>query len=460
METLLIASIIFTLIVTGIAGYIGKLKVKTAKDFINANNRLGILGITSMLMGAIIGGASTVGTAQMAYKHGISAMWFILGVCTASIILGLIYSTQVGKDNLTTLPQIIGDTYGKKARASSSILLSLGMFIHISGQVLACTALFTAIFGINIKITSLIVVSLLVLYIIFGGFWGSTMVGAIKTILLYGTSLICGFILIFSLNGATEILNFFPKNPWFNIFSDGISKDLASGFSTVLGILSTQTYFQAIMAGKNSKASKLSSFLVAFLILPVGIVCTLIGMYMRIHFPNISPKEAFPLFLINYLHPILGGVSIATVLISSIATGAGLALGIATMIIKDIIPTISNKKLEDRKEILYLRICILIIGILTLILVLNKTDSMILNWGFLSMIFRATPVFIPILCALFFKNKVNSKAGFYCVLSGPLASILWIAIGLDSITSIYIGIAVSIVTMSMLSEKFNTIKKY
>ncbi|NFA62256.1 sodium:solute symporter family protein [Clostridium sporogenes] len=456
---MLIVSIIITLILTGIAGYIGKLKVKTAKDFINADNKLGILGVTSMLMGSIIGGASTVGTAQMAYKHGISAIWFILGVCIASILLGLLYSSQVGKANMTTLPQIIGNTYGIKARTSSSLLLSLGMFIHISGQVLACTPLFTSIFNLDVKITSIIVIFLLVCYIVFGGFWGSTMVGAVKTVLLYGTSIICGIILIFSLNGTAEILNHFPKNPWFNIFSDGIFEDLASGFSTVLGILSTQTYFQSIMAGKSPKTSKISSFLVAFLIFPVGIVCTLIGMYMRIHFPNINPNEAFPLFLINYLHPALGGVSIATVLISSIATGAGLALGIATMMVKDIIPTLSNKKLEDKREILYLRICILIIGILTLVIVTNNTDSMILNWGFLSMIFRATPIFVPVLCALFFKNKINKKAGFHCVLAGPLSSILWIIIGFSGITSIYIGITMNILAMTYASKRFNSVKR-
>ncbi|MCR1934899.1 sodium:solute symporter family protein [Clostridium tepidum] len=456
---MLIISIITTLILTGIAGYIGKLKVKTAKDFINADNKLGILGVSSMLMGSIIGGASTVGTAQMAYKHGISAIWFILGLCIASILLGLLYSNQVNKVNMTTLPQIIGNTYGIKARTTSSLLLSLGMFIHINGQVLACTPLFTSIFNLDVKITSIIVTFLLVCYIIFGGFWGSTIVGAVKTILLYGTSIICGIILIFSLNGTTEILNHFPKNPWFNIFSDGIFKDLALGFSTVLGILSTQTYFQSIMAGKNPKTSKISSFLVAFLIFPVGIVCTLIGMYMKIHFPNINPNEAFPLFLINYLHPILGGVSIATVLISSIATGAGLALGIATTIVKDIIPTLSNKKLEDKKEILYLRICILIIGIFTLLIVINNIDSMILNWGFLSMIFRATPIFVPALCALFFKNKINKQAGFYCVLAGPISSILWIIIGFNEITSIYIGITMNILAMTYASKRFNSMEK-
>ncbi len=131
------------------------------------------------------------------------------------------------------------------------------------------------------------------------------------------------------------------------------------------------------------------------------------------------------------------------------------------MMVKDIIPTLSNKKLEDKREILYLRICILIIGILTLVIVINNTDSMILNWGgFLSMIFRATPpIFVPSLCALFFKNKINKKAGFYCVLAGPLSSILWIIIGFSGITSIYIGITMNILAMTYASKRFNSVKR-
>ncbi len=37
---------------------------------------------------------------------------------------------------------------------------------------------------------------------------------------------------------------------------------------------------------------------------------------------------------------------------------------------------------------------------------------MILDWGFLSMIFRATPIFIPALCALFLKARLIAKQDF------------------------------------------------
>jgi SSS family solute:Na+ symporter len=394
-------------------------------------------------MGSIIGGASTVGTAQMAYNRGIGAIWFIFGISAASIILGLLYSKQVDNKLSETIPQIIGNTYGKKARTCSSMLLSAGMFIHINGQIIACSALFTAVLGMNADVTAFIVVSLLVVYVVFGGFWGSTMVGAVKTVLLYGTSIICGFILIFNMNGISDITFALPKEPWFNIFSGGVSSDLASGFATIVGVLSTQTYFQAIMAGKNSKISRWSAFLTAFLVFPVGVVCTMIGMYMRVHYPNIAASEAFPLFITKHLHPIIGGVSIATVLISSIATGAGLTLGIATMFVRDVYKRVIDTKASDRKQLIVLRGTIVLIGVMTLVVVINNKDSMILEWGFLSMVFRATPIFIPIIGAMFFKDKLRPEIGIYGVLAGPIASTIWILLGFEKISSIYIGLVVS-----------------
>ena len=453
---MLIISAIITLVITGIVGYLSKSKVKTSKDFVSGGSKLGIMGVTSMLMGSIIGGASTVGTAQLAYNRGVGAVWFIFGLSIASIILGLFYSTQVNKKSTETIPQIIGDTYGKKARTTSSILLSIGMFIHINGQIIACTSIFTALFGMSITKTAVIVVSLLVAYVVFGGFWGSTMVGAVKTILLYGTSILCGILLIFKFNGIRDITSVLPQEPWFNLFSGGLSSDLASVIATVVGVLSTQTYFQAIMAGKNSKTSRKSAFLVAFLVFPIGIVCTMIGMYMRIHYPSIAASEALPLFFMNYLNPVLGGVCIATILISSIATGAGLTLGIATMFVRDIYNQCINKKAGDKKQLYILRGTIIFIGIITLIIVINNKDSMILDWGFLSMIFRATPIFIPVVAATFFKGKIRIEAGIYSIIAGPLASLIWILLGFQKMNSIYIGLTISIFVLLGMSKFYRS----
>ncbi|AOT71422.1 sodium:solute symporter family protein [Geosporobacter ferrireducens] len=452
-------SALVTLIITGIAGYLGKLKVNTSKDFITGGNKLGVLGVTSMLMGSIIGGASTVGTAQMAYNRGIGAIWFILGLSISSIFLGLMYAKQVEQENHETIPHILGQTYGKKARTAASLLLSGGIFIHINGQVIAVIALFTAIFGLSTFLSAVIVIGLLVVYVIFGGFWGGTLVGSVKTVLLYSTSLISGYILFFHLKGGSEILAYFPKEPWFNLFSSGIANDLASGIATVVGVLSTQTYFQAVIAGRNSKVSRNSAFLTAFLVFPIGIVCTSIGMYMRIHYPNIVPSEAFPLFLQNHLHPVIGGISIATILISSIATGAGLALGMATMFVRDVYKEIIHPQAGDKLQLYLLRLSIVVIGFMTFGIVMKNQDSMVLDWGFLSMIFRATPIFLPLTAAMFFKNRLKAESGIYAIIGGPAASILWILLGYGKITSLYIGLGAGFIILAGMNLRYGELGK-
>ena len=53
---------------------------KTAgKDFALSGRRASSWNVSGILLGALVGGASTVGTAEMAYVHGLSAWWFTLG---------------------------------------------------------------------------------------------------------------------------------------------------------------------------------------------------------------------------------------------------------------------------------------------------------------------------------------------------------------------------------------------
>jgi len=430
---------LLTLLITSIVGFLGKLKVKTANDFTSAGNGLNYFGVIGMLMGSIVGGAATVGTTQMAFTSGLSALWFIFGVSISSILLGILYGKYADLNLKYTIPQIIGEKYGDNTRIIACMLLSLGMLIHINGQIFASMSLFSSMLNLHNVSSALLVTVMLLTYVLFGGFWSGTLVGGIKAILLYTSSILCGLVLL-SNSGYNEIFNFFPKEPWFNLFNHGIKQDLGTYISTIVGILSTQTYFQAIASAKNKKTSIKSSFTVAILVLPIGFICTFIGMYMRIHFPNIDPKEAFPQFLLNFLPPSLGGISIATILISSIATGAALSLGIATMITKDIYKKIINKNSSDKQDLIVLRSIIIAICIVCFIIVVNNNSSLILNWGFMSMVFRATPIFIPLMCAIHFKHKINPKKGLFLVILGPTCSILWILLGFNPLTSIYIGL--------------------
>ena len=68
------------------------------------------------------------------------------------------------------------------------------------------------------------------------------------------------------------------------------------------------------------------------------------------------------------------------------------------------------------------------------------------------MIFRATPIFIPVVAAMFFKDKIRIEAGIYSIIAGPLASLIWILLGFGKINSIYIGLTISVFVLLGMSK--------
>ena len=61
---------------------------KAAKKEKGANSWV----VSGAIMGTLVGGSSTVGTAQLAYQFGMSAWWFTLGSGIACLILAVLYA--------------------------------------------------------------------------------------------------------------------------------------------------------------------------------------------------------------------------------------------------------------------------------------------------------------------------------------------------------------------------------
>ena len=96
------------------------------------------------------------------------------------------------------------------------------------------------------------------------------------------------------------------------------------------------------MFRKDVKAGRIGALASAILIPPIAFAAVLVGMYMKIHFPDINPGSAFPLFVLQYLNPYVGGIILGAILISVIGSGAGITLGFATIVTNDIYKKILN----------------------------------------------------------------------------------------------------------------------
>lgn len=448
-------STIITLIIVSYLGFLSTKEVKSSQDFAIGCRKLNSTQVAGSIIGTLVGGASTIGTAQLAFQKGINAMWFTLGASFACIFLGIFMAGPLRRAEVDTVPQLLSRSYGEYAGIAASIITSFAIFIHITGQVLSSVAILTSMFQLGVTIAIFITIALIICFIFFGGFLGASLVGIAKTLLLYLTLIVSGIITLNYFHGVDGLIQAFPKEPWFNLFSDGVYSGAAMGFSMVVGVSSTQTYLQAMFAGKNEKQSRRGAYLAALLIPPVGLICTLIGLYMRSAYPTILPREALPTFILNHLNPWIGGITIATLIISVIGTGAGLTLGISTMINRDIYVKFINPKADDKRQLLVLRLSVFVVSTVAMILVFTNLESLILKWGFLSMTLRGTTIFIPLIGAIYFKDKINPKAGLISIIVAPIISVLWEVSSIGDVDCLYIGIISSLVLLIGLSIVFN-----
>lgn len=442
-----IITIIFTLLLVTLLGGYSMTRVKSASDFSVGGRSLSLTLVAGTIAGTLIGGASTVGTAQLAFQYGFSAWWFTLGCGIASIILGLFLANPLRKSGASTGPGFLAQAYGSRAGTYACLFTSIGIFLNIVGNILATMALLTSVLGIKPLYGAYIAVFLVITYVIFGGVWGTGMVGILKIFLIYLTMLTAGLLAYSAAGGWEGLTGIFPAYPWFSLFGRGVEKDLAGGFSMLVGVISTQTYLQAIFSGESIKASRNGALLAGLIAPPLGLAGIFVGLYMRAAFPSITAAEALPLFILKFFPHWLGGIALAALLISSIGTAAGLVLGVSTMISQDIYKKSLYPRASDSSILLFSRASIIAVMTLALFFVSGNLNSLILKWSILSMGLRGATLCFPLLFAIFCKGCVRAQAAILALFLAPSATILWAVFGPGTPDPLYIGLTVSIITL-------------
>ena len=164
-------------LIVGLAIYTGAKKSSGKKEGINT------AVVAGLIMGTLVGGSSTVGTAQLAYNYGMSAWWFTLGGGIACLILGVIYVKPLRAQGSPTLVGMIANEYGPSAGLAASILNSVGTFINILSQLLAASAVVLVVWPtMGTAWTIIISAVFMVLYVVFGGAKGAGIVGILKLV--------------------------------------------------------------------------------------------------------------------------------------------------------------------------------------------------------------------------------------------------------------------------------------
>ncbi len=421
------------------------------------------LVVAGIIMGTLVGGSSTVGTAQLAYQYGMSAWWFTLGSGIACLVLAVFFAKPLYKSGHKTLIGFITSEYGKNNGLIASVLSSFGSFINIISQLIAATAIIAmAAPSIPLYLSLLISALFMVLYVIFGGTKGSGWVGILKMMLLYVAMIASGILVLAISNGVEGFINLVKliDNPerirFESLFARGAGKDLGACLSLILGVITTQSYAQAIFASSDSKTAVKGAVISSFMIPPVGIGGILVGLYMRSTHPGIVPKTALTLFVTENMPPLLGGIVLGALFVAVVGTGAGLALGISTVIRRDILPALRRNS-RPVSEVATEKILLALILITACVLSMGPLGDTILKFAFMSMGLRGATIFLPLCCAIWCSGRINKIYAGASIILGPLFVLAFELWGILPFDPLFIGVIISAIIM-LLGYLVNILK--
>ncbi len=499
ISTTHIIGVLLTVGLLIVVSWLSGRNVKDERSF-TTGGTAGSWMVCGAFLTTLAGGQSTVGTAQLAFSYGLSAWWFTIGAALGGVVLAIFYAGAIRRSGCSTLLEIVGKEYGRKAETVGSTLFLIGIFISIVAQVLTSGAMIGSLFNLPMLWSLITGAVLIMLFVLFGGIRSAGAGGIVKLIMLYFGSVATGIIVwrmaggidgfasgihnvyshstIASLNGLTDAESIHHR--YASMVSRGVMKDLGGCLSLVLGVVATQTYAQCIWSGATHAKARRGALLCAFFIPVIGAACTLVGIYMRGHYVTAAELEAmrqagealpqgigviensahaFPSFILNHLPAWFGGLMLGALLINILGCGSGLMLGASTILVRDVITNLHRKFSDTPLQVSQLLLTRhSIVGLLAIAVVVAQTfhGSFINDLGFLSLGLRAVAIIFPLSFALWMPGLFSPRSVLWSMPLGTAAMLAAQAFHLPGY-SVFYGLATALIVI--LLSRHATIEK-
>lgn len=394
-------------------------------NYVLAGRQLTTPLITVSIVGLAVGGASTIGVAEQAYKVGLSAGWYTTAWGIGAIVMGMLVAKKYRELNITTIPELLGRYYDKRGMIAGVACQIVIQLVVMSLQYIAGGSILCALVPEVFTFTSGVLTSAVVFISItaIGGMWSASLCNILNVSLKY-----IGIILatIFSINhagGIDSIKIQLPANvPYLDLFAGvGLLGILSWIIVLVTVNLSLQSIIQISLGARDVQTARRGFIIGGLMMLPIGFVSAMMGVIAKTMFPDVSPALALPMTIMS-LNPILAGITLAALWAADVSTACSLLLSSATLFSQDIYKKFINPNVSDKHFLTITKASVLVLGLLTLLFAM--TISGIINTLMIGLSLTAA-FSITVLFTLFAPRLCRRSSAFYTIITGLVVLILW-----------------------------------
>ncbi|MDV6377487.1 sodium/solute symporter [Sporosarcina sp. GW1-11] len=416
----------------------------TASDFYTAGGSLTGWQNGMAIAGDYLSAASFLGIAGAISLNGFDGFYYSVGWLTAYLVVLFLIAEPLRNLGKFTMADMIGARFGaKKVRGAAALNTITIVMFYMLAQLVGAGALIKLLFGIEYWIAVLIVGTMMLIYVLFGGMTATSWVQIIKAVLLMAGTIIISFLVLLKFNfnfiGMFDAMKTATPHGEAFLQSGVVYKDTVGLISVlialVLGTAGLPHILMRFFTVKDAKTAR-SSVIYSVWIIGIFYVLTIFlgfGAAKFVGVDAIVAENAAGNMAAPMLAGVLGGdalesfvaaVAFATIL----AVVAGLVLSGASAIAHDIYGQIfKNGKVTEKQQVNAARWASISIGVFSILLALGSEK---LNVAFLvSLAFCvAASANVPTILLTIYWKKFNTTGAVASMLTGLIVALVLVAI--------------------------------
>ena len=383
---------------------------------------------------------------QFGWKFGLASTWIgignaVIGSLLAWAILGRRTRIMTQHLNSATMPQFFGERFQSKGlKIAASLIVFVFLIPYTASLYNGLSRLFGMAFNIDYSVCILLMSILTAIYVIAGGYMATAINDFIQGIIMI-VGIIAVIAAVLRVNGGfmgslaglaavtDESASSIP-----GVFNSFFGPDpLNLAFVVILTSLGTwglPQMVQKFYAIKSESDIKKGTIISTFFAIIVAGGCYFLGGFGRLFSDKIDIEangfDSIVPTMLGDLKPVLIALVVILVLSASMSTLSSLVLASSSTLTIDLIKTSIAKKMDEKKQVLTMRILVLFFIAVSAVIALFQYNTksnfiaqlMGISWGALAGAFLA-----PFLFALYWKKTTKAA----CWVSFLFGSLLMIA---------------------------------
>lgn len=380
---------------------------------------------------------AVLGTVGLAYKDGLSAIWFLPGCLLGYLINWLFLAEKLRKhseeNHAITLPDYFENYFNDKThvlRMISVVIIFSCMMAYMAAQFTAIGKTFDAIFGIPHIVSISVGGAIVLIYTMMGGVravaWTDFAQGIIMLLGLVTLSLVA----LASLGGFSgmlvEVGKVSPETlEWMGGKSTAVFFGSAVGLLGIgLGYPGQPHVITRYMAAKNTEAIKKGTWIALGWGLMVYSSSILLGICGQALFPGLEdPEHLFPKAAEQLLPTLLTAVVLTGVLAAIMSTVSSQILVAASAVAHDVCSKTLKKTFSPEMILWVSRATVLGLGLGAMLISLGETR--VIFWFVLFAWSGLGASFGPLILFTLYSKNITRQGAIAGMLSGFLTTLVW-----------------------------------